>query len=231
MFGGFLAVIIFNIGGLRDALHGIMRFVKVRVGKAAGIGRDQRNVPVHGQGDQSCFRRHFDRVFATGQFDIEPPRKMLLQQGKIGFGLALLLFRDQVGQRALATAGQGDQTSAVTGQKIHCNMGFQLAGPVEMRGGDQLAEIFISLGVLRKERQPVENRPGRVGAARPRNPQETACNRLHALGATAVVESHRREQANPVAKRNCRKAALFGCNPDRRGLHGTVQNRIGRKGA
>jgi len=150
MLGGFLAVIIFDIGGLRNALHRIMRFVEIGFGKTAGVGCDQRNIAVHGQRDQACFRRHFDRVFATGQFDIEPSRKILLQQGKIGFCRSLLLLRDQTGQRAFATTGQGDQASTVVAQKIHCDMGFQIGGPVQMGSGDQLAEIFIALRVLRE---------------------------------------------------------------------------------
>ena len=229
--GRLLAVIILDIGRLGDTFHRIMRFVKFGLGETAGIGGNQRNVPFHGQRDQARFGRHFDRVFPARQFDIEASREILLQQGQISVRFALLFFRNEAGQSPFPATGQSDQPGAVVPQKIHPDMGFQLAGPVEMRGGHELAEIFISLGVLRKERKPVENRPRRIGGARARNSQEASGNGLNAMGPAPVIKRHRGKQANPVAQRNRRKAAFFCRRPDRCRLHRAVQYRIGRKGA
>ena len=208
-----------------------MRFMKIGFRETAGIGRNQRDITIHGERDQAGFRGHFDRVLTARQFDIEPARKILLQQGQIGFRFALLFFGDKARQRPFPATGQRDKTGAVIAQKIHPDMRFQLAGPVEMRGGNQLAEIFISLRVLGIERKPVENRPRRIAAARARDPQETAGDRLDTIGAAAIIKSHRGEQADPVAQRHCRKTSFFCCRPDCRRLHGAIQDRVGRKGA
>ena len=84
MFGWLLALVIFDIGRLRDALHCIMRLVKTGFGKTARVGRHQRDIAVHRKPDEARLRGHLDWIVTTRQFDIKPPVKIVLQQCQIG---------------------------------------------------------------------------------------------------------------------------------------------------
>jgi hypothetical protein len=77
-------VLAVDIGRAGDAQHRVVRLSERRVGEAAGIGRDQRQVAGIGEVDQRRLRRGLDRVAAPGQLHVEPVAEQRLQPVGIG---------------------------------------------------------------------------------------------------------------------------------------------------
>ncbi len=107
--------------------------------------------------------------------------------------------------------------------------------PPEMRRRHQRAQIVVSRRVLRKERQPVDDRglaglgPAAIGRASDR--QQCADDRLHAFALGRRREGHRRIEPVAVADRRRRKAQLLRMLGERLGIDGAFQHGEGGEDA
>ena len=82
-----------------------MRLVEIPVGKATGIGRDQRQITIIGKIEQVRLRPALDLVEAASQLDVEPIGKQRLQAIGISERAIMLFLGEQAGQSAFATGG------------------------------------------------------------------------------------------------------------------------------
>ncbi len=180
-----------DIGAVGDAEHDVVRGMEMRFGKAGRVGCYQRQVAGIGEIQQVRLRLSLYGIEPTTDFDIETVGKECFQPlciGKRGFGLIL---RKQAGQRAFAARGQRDQAVGPPLQHVQVDMRHFLQRPVEMRHGDQRAQIVIARLILRIERQPVMDRRRIGGTPRPQHAQHRADQRLDALALACVGKGHR----------------------------------------
>ncbi|PAV92808.1 hypothetical protein WR25_06483 [Diploscapter pachys] len=114
---------------MRDAQHGIVRVEEAAVGKAARIGRDQRQVTIIGKVDQRLFGRFLHRVAPADEFDVQPVGEQRLQPVAIGARAVRLIFVEQARQSAFGPRGQRDQTIGSPFQRSEIDMRRQFDRP------------------------------------------------------------------------------------------------------
>ena len=86
-------------------------------------------------------------------------------------------------------------------------MRLQFQRPVEVRRGDELAEVRIAEFVLSKQRQPVDAALA-ADLGWPRHRKHRADDRLNALGEASVAERHHAVKPVAIGDRDRRKAKL-----------------------
>jgi hypothetical protein len=130
---------------------------------------------------------------------------------------------EQSRDRAFRAGSERDQAIAKSSQPIQRDVRIQLDGPVEVRGGHQLAEVGIALIILGKQREPVD-RCAAADLRRPCDTQHGTDDRLHALGETGVAERHRRVKPVTIDQRDSREAEPRRALRDRLRLHRSFQH-------
>jgi hypothetical protein len=146
-----------------------MRLVKARLGKAGGVGRDQRQAARIGEIDQPILGPRLSRIVAAADLDIEPVGKQLFQRRAIVCGCARLILGIEPRQRPLPARREAEQIVGPPGERLEADMGLLLDRPVKMRHRDKRAEIVVAAHGLRIERQPVIHRRRTRRAAGPRD--------------------------------------------------------------
>ena len=219
-----------HMGRRRDAQHGVMRLVELRLAIARGVGGNQRQTGIIGQPDQRRFRRAFDGITAPRQFDVEPAGEQRLQPRGIGLGRPLAPIGQQPRQRPLARPGQADQPVGMAFERLQSHMGVELDRAIKVRGGHQMAQVQPAGLVLGIERQPVDHRravlPGRI---RPGHRQQSADDRLDALVETGAGKSRGAVQPVAVGHGNRGESPLLRQLRQRLGLDRPFQHRIARE--
>src|SRR4051794_4411876 len=107
-------------------------------------------------------------------------------------------------------------------------MRLLLKRSTEVRRGDELAKIGITLLVLGEEREPVDARFA-ADLRWPRNRQERPDDRLHTSGETGVAERHRPVKPVTIAQRRGREAKPGNPFGDGLWLHRAFEHGEGRK--
>src|SRR5205085_10342050 len=130
--------------------------------------------------DQRNFGSSLDRVVPSGKLDVEPIGEECLQAIEVALGLELLAIRGQPGNRAFGACGKCDQSFAQAVKLRKLDVRFLLERAVEVRGGDEFAEVRITLLVLRQQREPVD-RGLTADLRRTCNGKHRADDRLHAF--------------------------------------------------
>ena len=186
--------------------------------------------------NQPVFGARLDRVAAPGELDVEPPGKQSFEPIEIVPRGLRLPVRQQARERALARPGQRDQPRRARAQHIERDMRLLVRRPIEMRGGNQRAEIAPARLVLRVEREPVDDRRAHAlrlerHRAGPGDAKQSRHDRLDASLLRRLRKRHRRIEPVAVGDRGGGKAEAARMTDDRLGIDRAFQHRIGREDA
>ena len=146
------AVLLHDIGAVGHAEQRVMGFVVILVEEEHLIGGDDRQVVVEGRVEQHRLGDPFLAGAVALQFDIEPSGEGLGQLQRQRAGRVLLAGDRQPVDRAIGSAGEGDQPVGVAGQRLERHM--RLFGAVGAQIGVrcQRHQVEVAGLVLGKQR-------------------------------------------------------------------------------
>ena len=197
-----------DIGALGDADQRVMGLEHRRLGEIDIVGRNQRQFQQIGKADECVLGRGLGFhqlarfVLVTGQFDIKPVAKRLMQAAQTGLGSGQIAGADQLADGALGGPGQQDQTGGMLGQFGLGHMNG-LAVLAQVKAARQRHQVQPAIGILRQ----CHDRP-RLPAHVQR--QLAADDRLEAFLQRLHAEFQRREHGIRIGQRHRRHSGILG---------------------
>ena len=224
------ALLLPEIGAVRDAHQGIVGQEHVRLREEGFVGGDQRHIErigkLDGAGLDSAFAGHVE----ARNLGIEPARIDRCQTVHglaCGLGLALA---QKPADGARGPARERDEPGGVRLQRGPRDVGDLAGRDLQKGAARKRQQVRVAVLVLRQQNQPIGRRAAAVAfgrGLRPFDPERAADDRLHAGRAAGLGKLQRAEHVAAIGDRQRRHVAFLAERNQVLDLHRPFEQRIG----